>query len=185
MASAKFSTKQRVFIIDHWIKPDHDYALLVIDYKERFPNTRLLESGYAQRLYQKFLSTGMVNDKPRSSWPRTSFTDANLEIVAYHFTEHSCTKQRHSARQLQIKISSSQRLMKARTSNPIVLSCYNMVKMILIVVLSSGNFISLIWQSNLIYPNEFCGPAKLNSNSIALWISTTQFTGQPMIQESL
>ncbi len=42
----------------------------------------------------------------------------NLKTVAYHFTEQPCTSQRHSARQLQIKRSSLQQLMKEVNFKP-------------------------------------------------------------------
>lgn len=118
MATAKFTIEQRVFVVNHWVKYDHDYASLVLDFEDKFPNTRVPERGYAQRLYRKFLTTGTVNDKPRSGRPKTAFTDENLETVAFHFTEHPRTSQRHSARQLQMKRSSLQRLMKAVQFKP-------------------------------------------------------------------
>lgn len=109
---AKFTTSQRTFIVENWIKFDHDHQLVCQEFVQKFPNTRLPTRQNCWKLFTRFHETGSVADRVRAGRPRTSVLPENLQRVAEHFVEAPSTSQRRAALQLDIPRSSLQRLMK-------------------------------------------------------------------------
>ena len=68
----RYTTKQRVFIIEQYLKNNKSLAAAVRKFRTKYGRNSVLTSSTVKRLIEKFRETGSVGDLKHTGRPKTS-----------------------------------------------------------------------------------------------------------------
>ena len=76
-----YTTQQRVFIVEQYLKRNENLAATVRKFYTKYGQNSVLTLSTLKRLIEKFREIGLVGDAKHTGLPKTSCSNVNVKVV--------------------------------------------------------------------------------------------------------